>query len=316
MLRRRSLRSPNICIIGNGLWGKALGSLVKPQFKKLTYLGREASTKDWKLALEDAPLVIYAAPFSELEDILKKLEGYPPSGLINAAKGIDRRSLLTFTSLAQRFLSIPLATLSGPTFATEVSQKKPTACVLAGKNRNFIKGFAQRVSNAYFRMYLSDDPIGVEVCGAVKNVLAIACGISDGLHLGLNARAALLTRGLREMRTLVDIQGGRGESVFGLAGVGDLWLTATGDLSRNRQFGLQIGQGCSQKAALEKLNGICEGLYTVRQINQLSKVHKLDLPICKEVYRICFKDQDPKKALITLMKRELKDEDSNSSKAR
>jgi glycerol-3-phosphate dehydrogenase (NAD(P)+) len=309
------LRGTQLCIIGRGHWGSALGSLLQPNFS-VSFLEKNDSPRIWKKSLENSPLTLIATPFSALPEILLRLRSAEIAGVINASKGIDRKSLLTFSGLAKKYLRVPFATLSGPTFAQEVAEKKPTACVLAGKNQKFLANVARLASSRSFRIYMSSDPVGVEVCGATKNVLAIACGISDGLRLGLNARAALLTRGLNEMRILVELFGGRKESVFGLAGVGDLWLTATGDLSRNRQFGLNIAKGSSRDEALASLKGPCEGLYTVRQVHELAHKHKLELPISEQVYRICFEKQNPKKALLELMTRELKAEDSNLSQAR
>ncbi|MDB5037894.1 MAG: hypothetical protein JWQ35_1422 [Bacteriovoracaceae bacterium] len=261
-------------------------------------------------------MVITACPFAALPKVLQRLSSFKITALVNASKGIDQKSLMTFTRMTKKYLKVPTATLSGPTFAKEVLEKKPTACVLAGESASFVRDLAKKLSTNYFRIYVSSDPIGVEACGAMKNVLAIACGISDGLRLGQNARAALLTRGLIELRSIVEKLGGRAETVFGLAGVGDLWLTATGDLSRNRRLGLALAEGLSVKSALKKINGTCEGLYTAKQIYTLAKNHRMDLPISEQVYSICFKGKDPKTALFELMNRELKSEESSSSKGR
>jgi glycerol-3-phosphate dehydrogenase (NAD(P)+) len=145
-------------------------------------------------------------------------------------------------------------------------------------------------------------------------VLAIACGISDGLKLGDNARAALLTRGLVELQQLLPVFGGKPSTAYGLAGVGDLWLTATGDLSRNRQLGQKISKGTLVSEALKQIGTTCEGFHTVAQVERLRKIHKLELPICAEVFQICYKNRDPKKSLVSLMTRALKAEESTSLK--
>lgn len=316
--KNKSTKSPSqpsrewgekLIVVGPGHWGRALGSILAQVFSEIVFIGEDATDDDWSLSFEGTkPLVIIASPFSAIESVLKSLQHRPAIGVINAAKGIDRKTLLTFSSLAKKYLSVPFATLSGPTFAKEVIERKPTACVVASKNSRFAKLISQRLSHSRFRVYSSDDPNGVEACGAIKNVLAIACGISDGLNLGYNARAALLTRGLREMAKIVKILGGKPESVYGLAGVGDLWLTATGDLSRNRQLGLYLAQGLQLDEALKKLQGPAEGYYTVQQVHKLALKHKADLPISEQVYEICAKGLDPRKAIETLMARETKSE--------
>jgi glycerol-3-phosphate dehydrogenase (NAD(P)+) len=298
-----------VVIIGPGHWGRALGHVLTQVFQELFFIGEEASTEDWDLSFADSkPLVIIASPFSSVETVLKELKGRDLFGVINASKGIDRKTLLTFSSLAKKFLKCPFGTLSGPTFAKEVSEGRPTACVLASRDFDFAKLVSRKISHSRFRVYSSRDPIGVEACGAIKNVLAIACGISDGLNLGYNARAALITRGLKELAAIVKILGGANESVFGLAGIGDLLLTATGDLSRNRQFGLYLAEGLKLDEALKKLQGPAEGYYTVLQVHKLAKKYRLDLPICQQVYEICMKGLDPKQAIERLMTRETKSE--------
>jgi glycerol-3-phosphate dehydrogenase (NAD(P)+) len=298
-----------VVIIGPGRWGSALGATASENFKQIFYLGEASTEQEWDKAFQkEAPLCILACPFRAVESVLKKLQKRKVFGVINAAKGIDRKTLLTFTSLAKKYLRCPFATLSGPTFAQEVLKKKPSACVLAGKQKSFVTSMARKLTTLHFRIYPSTDPIGVEACGAIKNVLAIACGVSDGLKLGHNARAALLTRGLREMGIVVQHLGGKPATVFGLAGVGDLWLTATGDLSRNRQFGMHLARGHLSTSALKKIKGPAEGFYTVRQVVKLAKKYRLDLPICKETFLICEGSRKPKEALQALMAREIRAE--------
>lgn len=293
-----------------------MGSLLTNSFKQIKFIDIDSTSQDWSKAFQDSPLVVLACPFSAIPSVLKKLRKKRIAGVICASKGIDPKTLLTFSDFSTKVVGAPVASLSGPTFAREVLEKKPTACVLAGRDLIFLKSFADRASTDYFRIYVSHDPVGVEVCGAVKNVLAIACGISDGLHLGHNARAALLTRGLVELKTLASLLGGKPETVFGLAGVGDLWLTATGDLSRNRQLGLHLAKGESVTQALKHLKGTCEGLFTVKQVHKLRTKFKLDLPISEQVYKICFRGQDPKQALKELMTRELKIEELNLARVK
>jgi len=311
MARQTKKNANKLVIIGPGRWGSALGSTFAESFSELIYLGRKSSPKEWKEALSDKPLCLIATPFKEVRKVLQILSKKNISGVINASKGIDRNSLTTFSGMAKKYLKVPYASLSGPSFAKELKEKKPTVCVLAGKNKNFVRRLSKKLSTSYFRVYSSSDPIGVDACGALKNVFAIACGVSDGLGLGSNSRAALLARALHEMSIMVKYLGGKSETVFGLAGVGDLWLTATGDKSRNRMLGLRLAKGQKISAALnaiKKSKGPSEGFYTVRQVYKLSKKYKLVLPICEQVYRLCNSQQKPKQAIAALMMREIKAE--------
>lgn len=298
-------------IVGKGHWGSALGKVLRGNGHKVSFLTRGDGGNAWSARLNDRPFVLLATPFSEISKVLQQLSHFKIAGLINASKGIDRQTLATFSNLAKGLIKAPVATLSGPTFAREVSRGKPTACVLGGRRKNFLTKVSQLMSSRRFRVYISSDPVGVEACGAIKNVLAVACGISDGMGFGLNARAALLTRGLVEMLELIKILGGNPKTAFGLAGVGDLWLTATGDLSRNRQLGLLLVKGVSVRTALSKLKGPAEGLYTVSQVVRLAKRKGVELPICEQVDAICRGRRKPIEALDRLMTRELKTEESN-----
>jgi len=304
------LKHRRMVIIGPGRWGHALGQTFETKSFEIKYLGRDDGVHEWNEAFSEASDVLLACPFSAVDSNLKKLRNRKNIRVIvNASKGIDHKSLKTFSQLGAN-LKVPTATLSGPSFAQELADHKPTACVLAGRNKKLIQSLCKELSTPWFRLYAHTDSIGVELCGAIKNVLAIASGVSDALNLGQNARAALLSRGLVEMAQLVQHFGGKPASVIGLAGVGDLWLTATGDLSRNRRFGLRIGRGESTKRILEDLVTV-EGVYTVSQIHKISRRGKLDLPICESVYRLCTKGSDPKQELQKLMKRSLKFEESS-----
>ncbi len=311
LLRRPKMN--RIVIIGRGPWGTALSRLFKPSALSIRSLDESSTSTDWAIAMKHQPLIVFACPFKVIASLLKKIKDVPLSGLLCASKGIDRESLQTFSGLAAaEKIQIPYGSLSGPTFAAEVLQKKPSACVIASRDAHFARLISKQISNAYFRIYTNNDPVGVEVCGAMKNIFAIACGISDGLKLGYNARAALLSRALKEMEACVIWLGGKPSTVYGLSGVGDLLLTATGDLSRNRQLGLQLAKGLSLSQATKKIKGICEGVYTVEQAYKLSVKHKAELPITEQIYRICFKKQKPATAIHQLMTRELKTEQNLS----
>jgi glycerol-3-phosphate dehydrogenase (NAD(P)+) len=195
------------------------------------------------------------------------------------------------------------AVLSGPSFAQEVARGFPTALTLASADAEFARSTAQALHHAYLRIYPSNDLVGVEVGGAVKNVMAIAAGISDGLGLGLNARAALLTRGLAEITRLGLNLGGRTETLSGLSGLGDLILTCTGDLSRNRQVGLLLAQQQDLPEILRKLGHVAEGVYTVREVYQLAQRLGVAMPICEAVYRILYEQIPPAEMVAALLNR-------------
>ncbi len=295
-------------LIGPGYWGSALASILTEKGIRVEQLGEQSNEADWDRCLDGQPFVLIATPFKEISRILYRLQNYELSGVVNASKGIDRETLKTFSMIAKRILKYPSATLSGPTFAHEVAALKPTACVVAGKNKRFAAFVAETFSSQRVRCYTSSDPIGVEVCGALKNVLAIAAGVSDGLGLGSNSRAALLTRGLSEMKAVVKMLGGKVDTVYGLAGLGDLVLTATGDSSRNRQFGLKLAQGLTAEEILPSLQGPAEGLYTVEQVHRLAQKKGVDLPICEQIYKVLHKKTSAEAAIKQLMTRKLRGE--------
>ena len=193
--------------------------------------------------------------------------------------------------------------LSGPSFAQEVARGFPTALTLASADEEFARSAAQVLHHAYLRIYASNDVVGVEVGGAVKNVMAIAAGICDGMGLGHNARAALLTRGLAEIKRLGMKLGGRSETLSGLSGVGDLILTCTGDLSRNRQVGLLLAQQHDLSEILRRLGHVAEGVYTVREVHRLAQLLGVAMPICDAVYRILYEQVPAAEMVAALLNR-------------
>jgi glycerol-3-phosphate dehydrogenase (NAD(P)+) len=202
----------------------------------------------------------------------------------------------------------PVAVLSGPTFANEVAKGLPTAMTIASNNPEFGTSLASRVSGESFRAYTSDDLIGVEVGGAVKNVLAIGAGICDGLEFGANARIALITRGLVELKRLGIALGAKNETIMGLAGMGDLVLTCTDNLSRNRRMGLAIAKGISVEKAQNEIKQVVEGVLAAKAVNEVAKKLKIEMPICYQVFRILYEKASPLEAVGKLMSRELKSE--------
>jgi glycerol-3-phosphate dehydrogenase (NAD(P)+) len=199
-----------------------------------------------------------------------------------------------------------VAVLSGPSFALEVSREIPTAVTIASENREFAREMQQLFSTSYFRVYTNSDVLGVELGGALKNVIAIAAGISDGLGFGYNTRAALITRGLAEISRLAMKMGANPLTLSGLAGLGDLILTATGELSRNRSVGIKLGRGIKLTTILEEMRMVAEGVKTSKSAYDLSKKMHIELPITEQVYAILYHDKNPREAVQELMARDLK----------
>ncbi|MDQ4079173.1 MAG: NAD(P)-dependent glycerol-3-phosphate dehydrogenase, partial [Gemmatimonadota bacterium] len=229
--------------------------------------------------------------------------------LVVASKGIERETLALMTDVVSDAAPRrPVVGLSGPSFAREVAQRQPTAVVAASRDANASVCVQQALSNDAFRVYSHHDVIGVELGGALKNVMAIATGIAEGLGLGYNPRAALITRGLAEMTRLGVTLGADALTFAGLAGIGDLVLTCTGALSRNRQLGLEIGQGKALEESLAARETIAEGVFTTQSAHALAAREDIDMPIVTAVYRILFEGHDPRHAIGELMTRELRAE--------
>jgi glycerol-3-phosphate dehydrogenase (NAD(P)+) len=209
--------------------------------------------------------------------------------------------------------NFPRAVLSGPSFAQEVARGLPTAMTLASSDIGFAQRTAQALHHSRLRIYSSDDVVGVEVGGAIKNVLAIAAGISDGLQMGFNARAALLTRGLAEMTRLGLQLGGKAETLSGLSGLGDLILTCTGDLSRNRKVGMMLSQKRELVDILNELGHVAEGVYTAREVYQVARRSKVDMPISEAVYRVLYEQLPADKAVESLLSRQPSNEFSSGT---
>jgi glycerol-3-phosphate dehydrogenase (NAD(P)+) len=230
--------------------------------------------------------------------------------VVSATKGIEVQSLCTMSRIMSEVLPPAqhgrLAVLSGPSFAREVVARHPTAIVAAAREAAVSLEVQQAVSGAALRVYASTDPLGVELGGAVKNVIAIAAGVVDGLGLGLNARAALITRGLAEMTRLGVAMGADSRTFAGLAGMGDLILTCTGDLSRNRRLGLGLAKGTRLETHLATCRAVAEGVNTCRSVVALADRHGVQMPICRAVHRVLFDRQDPREAVGALMTRELR----------
>lgn len=232
--------------------------------------------------------------------------------VVSASKGIENITHLTMSQVLKEMIphlsENRFAVLSGPSFAKEVAEKVPTLISVASQDPD-AASFIQRVfATAYFRVYTNNDMIGVELGGAIKNVIAIASGIIDGLGLGLNTRAALITRGLTEIRRLGTQMGARPDTFAGLSGIGDLLLTCTGSLSRNYTVGKKIGAGKKANEILSEMRMVAEGVKTAKSVYNLSRKLNVEMPICHEIYRILYEDDSPIAAVRRLMTRDLKNE--------
>lgn len=232
--------------------------------------------------------------------------------LVSATKGIENDTLLTMSGIWKDILPpdthVNLLCISGPSFAREVIKRIPTAITVAGDRMDIAQEVQQDFSTPYFRVYTSLDRIGVELAGALKNVIALAAGACDGLGFGHNTRAALITRGLAEITRLGVRMGAHPLTFSGLSGIGDLLLTCTGDLSRNRTVGMQLGQGRKLSDILSEMRMVAEGVKTARSVHALAQRMDVDMPICEQIYRVLYEDKDPVEAVRDLMDRDLKHE--------
>lgn len=329
-----------IGIVGAGSWGTALANLLcmkgyridlwvfEKEVKKQIETHRENKvflpgftlsdnllpSNDMARVVTGKELVLVVVPSHVMRETAHKISGHlsDKTILVSASKGIENKTHLTMTGVLRDVLpEIPessMAVLSGPSFAREVAKKFPTVVTVASKNPAVARYVQQVFATDYFRVYTSDDVIGVELGSSVKNVIAIAAGIIDGLGLGLNTRAALITRGLVEIRRLGIKLGANPRTFTGLAGVGDLVLTCTGDLSRNHTLGKKIGEGMKLAEILAEMHMVAEGVKTAKSVYNLSRKLGVEMPISHEVYRILYEDISPVEAVTRLMTRDLKEE--------
>lgn len=310
----------NCSVIGAGSWGTALamqlarnGNRVRlwdhDAIRATEFHARQENTRylpgiifppglsvsgDAAWVLEGTELVTVVVPSQVVRSVMRDIGPLLPEGVmvVCASKGIEVDSLQTMDQVLVEVLPERLhsdiCALSGPSFAKEVALGLPTAVVMAAPKVSCAERAAIAFHGGFFRVYHSDDLVGVEIGGAIKNVLAIACGACDGAGLGTNARAALITRGLNEITRMATARGANPLTLMGLAGMGDLVLTCTGDLSRNRRVGLALGQGRSLADILTELGQVAEGVVTARSTHQLAKKMNVDMPIAEQIYRILY----------------------------
>jgi glycerol-3-phosphate dehydrogenase (NAD(P)+) len=330
-----------IAVIGAGSWGTALALLLSRKGFDVLLWGHRAShveqlsrerqnrhylpgysfpdnlamTADLRSAVTDCHTVVMVVPSHGFRVVFHGLKDLLTAGavVVSATKGIENESLMTMTGVMEEELGdnpsgIRLAVLSGPSFAKEVAAEKPTAVTAASKDLAVAQLVQQTFFTDRFRVYASSDVIGVELGGPLKNVVAIAAGISDGLDFGTNARAALITRGLAEITRLAVKMGANPLTMAGLAGLGDLVLTCTGDLSRNRTVGLQLGQGKSLDAILAEMDMVAEGVKTTRSAFDLARKMNVEMPILEQVYAVLYEGKTCNDAVQDLMGREQREE--------
>ncbi len=330
--------NPKIGVVGGGSWGTALADLLagkgyqvdlwvyEPEVARGINAEREnrlflpeiilekniCASNDLAHVVSGKDLVLMVVPSHEMRRVAGLAQPHVPEGaiVVTASKGIEIGTHLTMTGILSEILphKSRLAALSGPSFAIEVAQKMPTVVAAAASDIEIANAVQTIFAAPYFRVYTNTDLIGVELGGAIKNVVAIASGIVDGLGLGLNSRAALITRGLTEIRRLGIRLGANPHTFAGLAGVGDLILTCTGTLSRNHTVGKMIGEGKKLSDILREMRMVAEGVKTSKSVYNLSRKLNVEMPIAQSVYAILYDDLEPKAAVHQLMTRSLKSE--------
>ncbi len=332
-------RNRPTAVLGGGSWGTALAQLlaeagyearlvlrdpelaarmaathVNDRYLPGLTLNPKVRPETDPAVLEDAALVVLAVPVQALRGALETVKGRfrPDAVLVNSAKGIEVERQVTPSRIVSDVLpdhAARYAVLSGPSFAVETAAGKPTAVVLGCADRELGSRLRETFSTPRFRAYSCSDVLGVELGGAVKNVIAVAAGLSDGLGFGHNARAALITRGLVEISRLGVTLGARAATFTGLSGLGDLMLTCAGDLSRNRQVGLRLGRGESLKDIADSLHMVAEGVATTAAVADLAERHDVDMPVTRAVHAVLYGGRTPEQAVRDLLARPLKEED-------
>jgi glycerol-3-phosphate dehydrogenase (NAD(P)+) len=265
-------------------------------------------------AIKDSQLILWAVPSHGMREVALLLSPHLEDGSVqvSVSKGIEDETFLTMSEILKKEtpkgIRSAVGALSGPSFALEVSKGLPTALTLGMEDVETAKAVQCLLSAPTFRIYTSTDTLGVELGGALKNVYAIAAGICDGLELGLNARAAFLTRALSEMTRLAEVMGAHPMTLSGLSGIGDLILTATGALSRNRQVGLRLGKGETLEQILSGRHDVAEGVKNAKSIWGMAQKLKVGMPTCREVYRVLYEGKPLKQGMVDLLTRRLKEE--------
>jgi len=329
-----------LAIVGGGSWGTALAIVLAPQFRQVRLWVYEADlaermhatrendvflpgapvpahvevTSDLARAIEGAEIVLSVTPSHVTRAVYEwMLPSLAPETLfVSATKGLENGTLLRMSQVildvVGRRFTPRVAALSGPTFAREVARGEPTLLVVSSTDRALNEAVQAAFSGPVFRVYRNSDPVGVEVGAALKNIIAIGAGVSQGLGLGSNTNAALITRGLAEITRLAVVMGGAPQTLAGLAGLGDLVLTCTGELSRNRQVGIELGRGRKLADVVGGMRMVAEGVRTTAAAVELAARHAIDLPITRQIQAILDGGKSPRDAVRELMERSLKGE--------
>jgi len=327
-----------ITVLGAGSWGTALGIQLARMGHEVRLWARDAGqaaaieserlnrrylpdnplpdnlhcSSDFDRLCRDAERILVVTPSHAFAETLDRLAAHisPATGLAWASKGFEPGTGRLLHEVARdRFgQDIPLALVTGPSFAREVAAGLPTAVTVAASDAAFGQAWAALLHGCSFRAYYTADLVGAELGGAIKNVLAVACGMADGLGLGHNTRAAQITRGLAEMMRLGRALGADDHTLMGLAGIGDLVLTCTGDLSRNRRLGLALGQGRTLEEAVAEIGQVVEGIKTAEEVMRLAKRAGVEMPISEQVHGILYRGWSARKGVQVLMERDLKRE--------
>lgn len=323
-------------VLGSGAWGTALSLLLLRNGHQVTLwshdpdkaaqlrqtrenprltgvmLPEELEITGDLAAAEAASFCVFAAPSYAVRDIAFRAAPHLQSGalLVSVAKGVERDTHLRMSQLllAAAGEDHPVAVLSGPSHAEEVARRMPTGCIAAARDRETALAVQSAFMNQDFRVYTNPDVVGVELCGAVKNVVALGCGIADGLGFGDNAKALLITRAMSEAASLCIQSGGLRETCAGLAGIGDLIVTCTSRHSRNRRAGVLIGQGTPVNKALRDVNAVVEGYYAAESIRELAETLGVSMPICHSIYGVLYQSLAPAEAMRSLMDRDPRSE--------
>lgn len=333
-------RVARIGVVGSGAWGTALGVLLARKGHEVRMWCHEAEVAeavrhrrtnpylpdvhlpdgleaevDMRQAVSEADLVLSVTPSQFVRSVMANAAEHIPRDalLVSASKGIELGTLLRMDQVLSEVLPAPImdgfAAISGPSFANEVAAGEPTAVVVAARSEEVARRVQDVFQTPQFRVYTNTDVVGVELGGAVKNVIALAAGVTAGLGFGHNAMAALITRGLAEIARLGSALGAERATFSGLAGMGDLVLTCTGSVSRNRTVGYRLGKGETLEEILGDMSAVAEGVRTSEAVYELARRHGVEMPITEEVYAILHHGKSPSEALSSLMRREPKPED-------
>ncbi len=307
-------QTASLTIIGAGAWGSALAGVAQKAGHKVELWSR-SSPQSLASVTQNAEVILCATAMKGVNSTIAKLKtiSIPQTTiLVSATKGLDPTTMQTPSRLWQTaFPHNPIAVLSGPNLSQEIAQGLPATTAIASINQAAAEKVQKMFSSDSFRVYINDDPLGTELGGTLKNVIAIAVGVSDGLKLGTNAKSALITRSLKEIIAVGTHLGGKTETFWGLAGLGDLLATCSSSLSRNYRVGYGLAQGKSLTKILEELQGTAEGVNTAHVLLKLAKSQNIQVPICQQVCLLLNGLTTPEAALEALMSRDLKSEISN-----